>query len=284
MSENGRTHRLKPATVRRLVAAAGLAGLGVTVPFAGGAAAAVPDTDTATTAVVTSAAPATTTAASTTSSAQPAATTSAARADYVVRAGDTLSRIATAHQVSGGWKTLYDANRDVLVKGPDYVEIGWKLRVDTLSGQTSAPAPATTAKPAASKPSTSASSSPSTVKPSSSAAATAIAFARSKIGVPYVYGGTGNGGYDCSGLVQAAYKAAGISLPRVTTDQFAAGPKVSTSNLQPGDLVFFYSGISHVGIYIGNGEIIHAPRPGKTVEITKVSYMPVAGATRPAAR
>src|SRR5690606_19079030 len=82
-----------------------------------------------------------------------------------------------------------------------------------------------------------------TAAPVSSKAAAAIAFAKAQLGKPYVYGAEGPDAYDCSGLVQAAWKAAGVSIPRVTTDQFAAGTKVSTSQLQPGDLVFYYAGI-----------------------------------------
>ncbi|WP_340138153.1 C40 family peptidase [Enterococcus hirae] len=95
--------------------------------------------------------------------------------------------------------------------------------------------------------------------PSSSAAATAIAFERTKIGLPYQWGGTGNPYYDCSGLVQAAYKAAGISLPRTTSEQINVGTPVARADLQPGDLVFF---TGHVGLYIGNGQMIDAPHTG----------------------
>jgi cell wall-associated NlpC family hydrolase len=113
-----------------------------------------------------------------------------------------------------------------------------------------------------------------------SRAAAAVAYAYSKLGSPYVWGATGPGAFDCSGLVQAAYRSAGISLPRTTYAQIDAGRRVSRSELLPGDLVFFYSGISHVGIYIGNGEMIHAPNPTAPVRIAPVDEMPFAGATR----
>jgi cell wall-associated NlpC family hydrolase len=116
----------------------------------------------------------------------------------------------------------------------------------------------------------------------SARAAKAVAFAYRAIGLPYVWGATGPGSYDCSGLTQAAWKAAGVSLPRTTYTQINAGTRVSESELRPGDLVFFYSGISHVGIYIGHGEMIHAPHPGAPVQVAPVSEMPFAGATRPA--
>ncbi|MEU6165537.1 C40 family peptidase [Streptomyces tanashiensis] len=111
-------------------------------------------------------------------------------------------------------------------------------------------------------------------------AAEAISFARAQLGKPYVWGATGPSAYDCSGLTQAAWRAAGISLPRTTYTQINAGRRVSRSQLAPGDLVFFYSGISHVGLYIGGGQMIHAPRPGAPVRIAPVDEMPFAGATR----
>jgi cell wall-associated NlpC family hydrolase len=112
-------------------------------------------------------------------------------------------------------------------------------------------------------------------------AAQAVAFAYRTLGLPYVWGATGPHAYDCSGLTQAAWKHAGVSLPRTTYTQINAGTRVSASELRPGDLVFFYSGISHVGLYIGNGRMIHAPHPGAPVRIAPISQMPFAGATRP---
>ncbi|MFD8270998.1 C40 family peptidase [Streptomyces flaveolus] len=100
----------------------------------------------------------------------------------------------------------------------------------------------------------------------------ALAFARAQIGKPYVWGATGPGSYDCSGLTQAAWKAAGVTLPRTTYDQVEAGTTVSVSQAQPGDLVFFYDDISHVGIYTGNGMMIHAPKPGAYVREESVYY------------
>ncbi|WP_205614145.1 C40 family peptidase [Streptomyces dangxiongensis] len=111
-------------------------------------------------------------------------------------------------------------------------------------------------------------------------AAAAVAYAYGKLGTPYVWGATGPNAFDCSGLVQAAYRSAGISLPRTTYAQIAAGRRVARSELQPGDLVFFYSGISHVGIYVGNGQMIHAPNPSAPVRLAPVDQMPFAGATR----
>lgn len=115
----------------------------------------------------------------------------------------------------------------------------------------------------------------------SARAAAAVAFAYRAIGLPYVWGATGPSAYDCSGLTQAAWRAAGVALPRTTYTQITAGSRVPESRLRPGDLVFFYSGISHVGLYIGGGQMIHAPHPGAAVRIAPVSEMPFAGATRP---
>ncbi|MFJ9813908.1 NlpC/P60 family protein [Streptomyces sp. NPDC101151] len=113
-----------------------------------------------------------------------------------------------------------------------------------------------------------------------SRASAAIGYAYQKLGSPYVWGATGPDAFDCSGLVQAAYRSAGISLPRTTYAQINAGRRVTRSELQPGDLVFFYSGISHVGIYVGNGQMIHAPNPSAPVRLAPIDQMPFAGATR----
>ncbi len=104
----------------------------------------------------------------------------------------------------------------------------------------------------------------------------AIDFALAQIGDPYVYGGTGPDSWDCSGLMQGAWNAAGVSLPRVVGPQYGATTPVSMNELQPGDLVF-YGDMSHDGMYIGGGRVVHAPRPGKSVEITTLSGFTKAG-------
>jgi cell wall-associated NlpC family hydrolase len=103
-----------------------------------------------------------------------------------------------------------------------------------------------------------------------SAAQSAVDFALAQQGEAYVWGATGPDTWDCSGLVLQAYAAAGISLPRVSADQAQAGVAVSRDQLQPGDLVAFYSPVSHIGIYIGNGQIVHAPTSGDVVKITDI--------------
>ncbi|AQS67975.1 NlpC/P60 family protein [Streptomyces pactum] len=100
----------------------------------------------------------------------------------------------------------------------------------------------------------------------------ALAFARAQIGKPYVWGATGPDSYDCSGLTQAAWKDAGVILPRTTYDQVDAGTTVPVAQARPGDLVFFYDDLSHVGLYIGDGMMIHAPKPGAYVREESVYY------------
>ncbi|MGW0709285.1 NlpC/P60 family protein [Streptomyces sp. NPDC002643] len=120
----------------------------------------------------------------------------------------------------------------------------------------------------------------STANAPNTRAAAAVSYAYAKIGSPYVWGATGPNAFDCSGLIQAAYRSAGVSLPRTTYAQINAGRRVARSELQPGDLVFYYSGISHVGIYVGNGQMIHAPNPSASVRVSPLDEMPYAGATR----
>ncbi|MBO3674354.1 C40 family peptidase [Streptomyces sp. NEAU-YJ-81] len=121
-----------------------------------------------------------------------------------------------------------------------------------------------------------------TASPTAGRAARAVSYAYAALGKPYVWGATGPHGYDCSGLTQAAWRAAGVALPRTTYTQINAGRRVTRDQLAPGDLVFFYSGVSHVGLYVGDGRIIHAPRPGAPVRVASVADMPFAGAARPA--
>ncbi|MDJ0464023.1 C40 family peptidase [Streptomyces sp. H27-C3] len=109
-----------------------------------------------------------------------------------------------------------------------------------------------------------------------------LAFARAQIGKPYVWGAAGPSSYDCSGLTQGAWKAAGVDLPRTTWDQVKVGTRIATDHLKPGDLVFFYDDISHVGVYIGDGKMIHAPKPGAYVREESIYYMPIYGSVRPA--
>ena len=117
--------------------------------------------------------------------------------------------------------------------------------------------------------------------PASGRAKTAIEFAYAQLGKPYEWGSTGPSTYDCSGLVGAAWRSAGVSLPRTVKQMYDAGRKVAQSDLQPGDIIYWYNDSQHNGIYIGDGKAIHAPRTGKNIEITQVGYMPFYAATRP---
>jgi peptidoglycan DL-endopeptidase CwlO len=109
----------------------------------------------------------------------------------------------------------------------------------------------------------------------------AVAYAKSKIGDAYVYGAAGPSAFDCSGLTMAAWSQAGVSLPHSSSAQYSSGRHISESELQPGDLVFYYSPISHVGMYIGNGKIVNALNPGAGVVISGLHDMPYVGAVRP---
>ncbi len=112
-------------------------------------------------------------------------------------------------------------------------------------------------------------------------AGTAVRFAIDQIGEPYVWGATGPNSWDCSGLLVRAWQEAGVQLPRVSWEQAYAGTPVSKADLQPGDLVAFFSPISHIGIYIGEGLMVHATHPGSTVQVSTIDTMPFAAATRP---
>lgn len=117
-------------------------------------------------------------------------------------------------------------------------------------------------------------------KNASGRAGVAIRFALGQIGDRYVFGAAGMQTWDCSGLTMRAFAAAGVSLPHSSRAQFRYGKHISRSQLRPGDLIFFKRPISHVGIYIGNGKMIHAPRPGSRVKIAPINQMRYAGAVR----
>ena len=116
--------------------------------------------------------------------------------------------------------------------------------------------------------------------PPPSVGETALAAARTALGTPYAWGGTGRGGFDCSGLVQWAFRQAGVTLPRTSQTQSTVGQPVSRADLRPGDLVFFYSQVSHVGIYVGDGQVLHAPQTGEVVKISPLARMPFHNARR----
>ena len=117
--------------------------------------------------------------------------------------------------------------------------------------------------------------------PASGRAGAAVSYAMAQVGDAYAYGATGPDAYDCSGLTMASWAQAGVALPHSSSAQYGSGPQVSASALQPGDLVFYYSPISHVGMYIGNGMIVHAANPSTGVQVTGLYSMPYSGAVRP---
>ncbi|MER5887720.1 NlpC/P60 family protein [Streptomyces sp. NPDC001941] len=116
--------------------------------------------------------------------------------------------------------------------------------------------------------------------PSSSRAAAALMAARQAVGRPYVWGANGPSGFDCSGLMQWSYGQAGVGLPRTSQAQRYAGRQVSLADAEPGDLVAYRDDASHIGMYAGNGQVIHAPYPGAPVRYDPVGMMPISSVTR----
>jgi cell wall-associated NlpC family hydrolase len=121
---------------------------------------------------------------------------------------------------------------------------------------------------------------PVKIAPPPTTGARALAAALTAKGTPYVWGGSRPGGFDCSGLMLWSFKKAGLNLPRTAAAQSSIGQPVSLANLQPGDLVFFYSPVSHVGIYVGNGQVLNAPQSGDVVKLSPISRMPFHNARR----
>ncbi|MFD3519263.1 NlpC/P60 family protein [Streptomyces sp. NPDC058653] len=109
----------------------------------------------------------------------------------------------------------------------------------------------------------------------------AIAYATAQIGKPYVWGAEGPGSFDCSGLTSEAWKAAGTVIPRTSQEQWRLLPRVPIADMRPGDLIIYHEDASHVGMYVGNGSIVHAPRPGRQVTLTGAGSMLILGVVRP---
>ncbi|MGW5021124.1 NlpC/P60 family protein [Streptomyces cacaoi] len=122
---------------------------------------------------------------------------------------------------------------------------------------------------------------PSGASASSGRAAAAVAAAKSAVGSPYVWGASGPSSFDCSGLTQWAYGKAGTAIPRTSQAQRSAGRQVPLSEARPGDLVIYRDDASHVGMYVGGGQVVHAPHPGASVRYDPVGMMPVSAVTRP---
>lgn len=134
--------------------------------------------------------------------------------------------------------------------------------------------------PATSSTQSSASSTPAFAGPSSVDTSSVVSAAMSRIGAPYSWGATGPNAFDCSGLIFWSYAQVGKSVPRTSSAQIAGGTPVAFSDLQPGDVVGFYPGVTHVGLYIGNGQVVHASTYGTPVQVADISTMPFAGAAR----
>ncbi|MEU6660410.1 NlpC/P60 family protein [Streptomyces sp. NPDC046821] len=116
---------------------------------------------------------------------------------------------------------------------------------------------------------------------SSSRGQEAVAFATAQIGKPYVWGAVGPGSYDCSGLTSQAWAAAGHAIPRTSQEQWRRLKHIAVKDMRPGDLIIYFDDASHVGMYIGDGAIVHAPRPGRNVTIAGAGSMSILGVVRP---
>ncbi|WP_309054100.1 NlpC/P60 family protein, partial [Streptomyces sp.] len=119
------------------------------------------------------------------------------------------------------------------------------------------------------------------VRTPSRAGAAALRFAVDRIGTPYAWGAEGPDAYDCSGLTRQAWAAAGRDIPRTSQEQWARLPRVPLAELRPGDLVVYFPGATHVALYLGEGLVVHAPRPGGRVKVSPVAANPLLGAVRP---
>jgi cell wall-associated NlpC family hydrolase len=181
-------------------------------------------------------------------------------ATYVVRSGDTLGAIAGRFCGSfAAYPRLASASG---IRNADLIYPGDVIALAGCAGGSVATAPAP--KPAAK-------AVPVTVAaPVSSAAQRALNFALAQLGKPYIWAASGPGGYDCSGLVLASYRTVGVSLPHSSYSMINYGRYVSRADLRPGDVIWPYSSLGHVVLYVGNGQIVEAPHRGATVRVTKL--------------
>lgn len=115
----------------------------------------------------------------------------------------------------------------------------------------------------------------------SAGGAAAVAFATAQIGKPYVWGAEGPGSYDCSGLTSQAWAAAKRTIPRTSQEQWRLLPRIDIKDMRPGDLIIYHADASHVGMYVGDGAIVHAPRPGRNVTLAGAGSMRILGVVRP---
>ncbi|WP_069461676.1 C40 family peptidase [Actinacidiphila rubida] len=218
-----------------------------------------------------------------------------AHAPQAVTATDTLSTVATARQAAAALEqdaidvSLAAAKQEAAATAKKAAAAQQKAAVAAKAKADRAAAEKAAKERAAQAASRSATRTPLRVTTLSSSSSTAvapassskvdqlIAFLKSQIGKPYVYGATGPGSYDCSGLTQAAFGTVGVTLPRTSQEQSTAGTSVSISALQPGDLIFWggQGSAYHVGVYIGNGQYLDAANPSTPVGIHQMAdYMP----------
>ncbi|ELP67330.1 NlpC/P60 family protein [Streptomyces turgidiscabies] len=111
----------------------------------------------------------------------------------------------------------------------------------------------------------------------------AVEFATAQIGKAYEWGAEGPDTFDCSGMTSAAWAAAGVPIPRTSQQQWAQLPHVDVKDMRPGDLIVYFDDASHIAMYIGDGKMVHAPRPGRTITIAGAGTMPILGVVRPSA-
>jgi cell wall-associated NlpC family hydrolase len=198
------------------------------------------------------------------------------------RSQDQLDRIVAAKEQMAREQTEIENKADAAEEllGELEAEARAEARAQARADERAAARAAeTTSRSGARPPVPEATDSPSAA-PASGAAAVAVRTALAQVGDAYVYGAAGPDSFDCSGLTMYAYAAAGVSLSHSSSIQAGEGTAVSASDVQPGDLVFYYSPISHVGMYIGNGQIVHAANPSSPVEVVAMDLMPVASIRR----
>jgi len=209
-----------------------------------------------------------------------------AKITFKVRPNDTLTGIGDLTDTQ--WHRIWRANLKLVGNTPDLIRVGWILAVPNRTAKLPplpvvkpvsgpAPQPAVSAAPAV--PTT-------TISNRAQAVQTAIAYAQAAVnrGAMYQFGASGPNSYDCSGLTMMAYAQSGIHLAHYAPSQLAAGPQVSRSQLQPGDLLYFYPGIKHVGLYIGHNQMIEAYDAGYPMRVSTLTWQwsNYQGASRPA--
>ncbi|MFN3339694.1 MAG: C40 family peptidase [Dietzia sp.] len=199
---------------------------------------------------------------------------------HSIKASSNARRVATAGLLAAGAAV---AGAGTAAAAPVTVDVPVELRLPGVPAQVTVDLPEGIALPAGLVPAAVAQAAPvefAAPAPQISTGQRILDAASTRVGSPYAWGATGPSSFDCSGLTSWAYKEAGISIPRTSQAQIGGGTQVSKADLQPGDIVAFYSGASHVGIYAGNGQVVHAPYSGTSVSYAPLDSMPFYGATR----